>query len=218
MLYIGTGDGGSGGDPQDRAQNPTDLLGKMLRIDVSASTPDTPYVVPAGNPDLGPDARPELWAIGLRNPWRFSFDRATSDIFIADVGQNAIEEINVQPAQSQGGENYGWNLREGLENFSGESSAGLVDPVWQYRHGEDGCSVTGGYVYRGSALPGLVGAYIYGDYCSGRIWSLRPIADGQWANEMLFETNFRITSFGEDAAGELYVLDRAGTIYKLVPS
>jgi glucose/arabinose dehydrogenase len=218
MLYIGMGDGGSGGDPQNRAQDANDLLGKMLRIDVSQSSASQPYAVPANNPSIAPDSKPEIWALGLRNPWRFSFDRATGDMFIADVGQNAVEEVNFQAADSKGGENYGWRLREGFDDYSGEDSGGLslTDPIWQYTHGADGCSITGGYVYRGQALPSLVGAYIYGDYCSGRIWTLRPDADGQWANELLFSTDYSITSFGEDANGELYVLDRSGTIYKLV--
>lgn len=216
MLYIGMGDGGSAGDPQNHAQDATSLLGKMLRLDVSQSTKDAPYVVPADNPDFGADARPEIWSVGLRNPWRFSFDRAIGDMFIADVGQNEVEEINFQPASSQGGENWGWNLREGFEEFAGPKTNAMTDPIHEYRHGEDGCSVTGGYVYRGQALPALAGAYLYGDYCSGRIWSLRAGADGAWNNELLFESGYSITSFGEDEQGELYVLDRAGGIYKLV--
>lgn len=218
MLYIGMGDGGSAGDPQNLAQNVSDLLGKMLRIDVSASTADAPYAVPADNPSFGPDAKPEIWAVGLRNPWRFSFDRASGDMFIADVGQNAVEEVNMQPAASRGGENYGWKLREGFEEYAGPNSDAFTDPVWQYAHGEDGCSVTGGYVYRGSALPQLVGAYIYADYCSGKIWALRGGADGQWTNEALFDTAYSITSFGEGADGELFVIDREGTIYRLAPA
>ncbi len=215
MLYIGMGDGGSQGDPQHHAQDVTSLLGKMLRIDVSQSTKDAPYMTPAGNPSFGADARPEIWSVGLRNPWRFSFDRATGDLYIADVGQNTIEEINFQPASSQGGENWGWNLREGTEEYAGAKTDAMTNPIQEYRHGEDGCSVTGGYVYRGTSVPALVGAYIYGDYCSGRIWSLRTDADETWGNDLLFSTEYSITSFGEDAQGELYVLDRAGGIYKL---
>jgi glucose/arabinose dehydrogenase len=214
MLYIGMGDGGSQGDPANRAQNVSDLLGKILRLDVSKSSAAEPYVAPADNPSFGPDGRPELWAIGLRNPWRFSFDRATGDMFIADVGQNAVEEVNFQPATSAGGENYGWNLREGFEEYSGERLDTLTDPIWQYEHGANGCSVTGGYVYRGAALPSLIGAYVYGDYCSGKIWTLRQ-ENGAWVNDELFSTDYSITSFGEDADGELYVLDRGGAIYKL---
>jgi glucose/arabinose dehydrogenase len=216
MLYIGMGDGGSAGDPQNFGQRVEELLGKMLRIDVAQSTQAAPYAVPADNPDFGPESKPEIWSVGLRNPWRFSFDRASGDMFIADVGQNQIEEVNMQPATSKGGENWGWKLREGFEEYAGNKTADLSDPVFEYRHGEDGCSVTGGYVYRGAAVPALAGAYIYGDFCSGRIWSLRAGADGNWVNERLFETNYSITSFGEDEQGELYVLDRAGTVYKFV--
>jgi glucose/arabinose dehydrogenase len=216
MLYIGMGDGGSAGDPQNFGQRVEALLGKMLRIDVSQSTQDAPYAVPADNPDFGPEAKPEIWSVGVRNPWRFSFDRATGDMFMADVGQNQIEEINFQPATSQGGENWGWKLREGFEEYSGPKTDAMTDPIFEYRHGEDGCSVTGGYVYRGSAVPALAGAYVYGDFCSGRVWDLRPGADGKWVNTRLFETNYSITSFGEDEQGELYVLDRSGTIYKIV--
>jgi glucose/arabinose dehydrogenase len=212
MLYIGMGDGGSAGDPQNLAQNRDELLGKMLRIDVSQSTAAAPYVVPASNPSVG---KPEIWSLGLRNPWRFSFDRVTGDMFIADVGQNQLEEINFQPAASVGGENYGWKIREGLDSYSSGDDEGLTDPVWQYSHGDDGCSVTGGYVYRGPTLGVLTGAYVYGDYCSGKVWALRQ-NNGQWANDVLFETDYRITSFGEDAQGELYVLDRDGAVYKIV--
>jgi len=216
MLYVGMGDGGSAGDPQNLAQNMRSLLGKMLRIDVSASSADQPYRVPADNPVLGADARPEIWASGLRNPWRFSFDRLTGDLFIADVGQNKVEEVNFQPAR-QGGQNYGWKFREGFERFAGDPGAiVLTDPIHQYAHREGGCSVTGGYVYRGAALPGLVGAYVYGDYCSGLIWTLYRNAAGEWQNETLFSADANISSFGEDEAGELYLLDHGGAVYKLV--
>lgn len=216
MLYIGMGDGGSAGDPQNFGQRVETLLGKMLRIDVSQSTPAAPYAVPTDNPDFGADARPEIWSVGVRNPWRFSFDRATGDMLMADVGQNQIEEINFQPASSAGGENWGWNLREGFEEYAGAKTDAMTDPIFEYQHGEDGCSVTGGYVYRGAAVPALSGAYIYGDYCSGRIWRLTPGEGGAWVNELLFESGYSITSFGEDEQGELYVLDRAGTIYRIV--
>ncbi|MCS6847275.1 MAG: PQQ-dependent sugar dehydrogenase [Anaerolineae bacterium] len=216
MLYIGMGDGGAAGDPQNFAQNMRSLLGKMLRIDVSQSSPAQPYRVPADNPDFGDGARPEIWASGLRNPWRFSFDRVTGDMFIADVGQNAFEEINFQPA-NQGGQNYGWKFREGFAPYAGDpGTLVLTDPIHQYAHREGGCSVTGGYVYRGSALPSLAGAYIYGDFCSGLIWTLRPDGNGGWQNDILFRTPYNISSFGEDEAGELYVLDRNGGVYKLV--
>lgn len=216
MLYIGMGDGGAAGDPQNFAQNMRSLLGKMLRIDVSQSSPAQPYRVPADNPNFGNSARPEIWAAGLRNPWRFSFDRITGDMFIADVGQNAFEEINFQPV-NQGGQNYGWKFREGFAPYAGDpGTLKLTDPIHQYAHREGGCSVTGGYVYRGAALPSLVGAYIYGDFCSGLIWTLRPNGNGGWTNEVLFRTPYNISSFGEDEAGELYVLDRNGAVYKLI--
>ncbi|MCS7060496.1 MAG: PQQ-dependent sugar dehydrogenase [Anaerolineae bacterium] len=217
MLYIGTGDGGSAGDPQNYAQNITSLLGKMLRIDVKSAAADRPYAIPSDNPDFGAGAPPELWAIGLRNPWRFSFDRLTGDLYIADVGQNAFEEINFQPASSRGGENYGWRLREGFAAYrGGQDSPALTAPIYQYDH-ELGCSVTGGYVYRGSAIPALVGRYIYGDYCSGTIWALHRNAAGEWINETLLESDMNISSFGEDEAGELYVVHHGGAIARLAP-
>jgi len=215
MLYIGMGDGGSAGDPQNFAQNPRSLLGKLLRIDVSQSSAAQPYRLPPDNPSFGPDAPPEIWAIGLRNPWRFSFDRLTGDLYIADVGQNRFEEVNFQPA-GQGGQNYGWRFREGFEPFAGDPR-GLVltDPVFQYDHSQ-GCSITGGYVYRGKALPRLVGAYLFGDYCSGLVWALRRGDDEAWQGEVLLETGLNISSFGEDEVGELYLVDHRGAIYQLV--
>ncbi|MDW8291861.1 MAG: PQQ-dependent sugar dehydrogenase [Anaerolineae bacterium] len=215
MLYIGVGDGGSAGDPLNAGQDVRTLLGKLLRIDVSNSSPSEPYRIPADNPDFGPNSRRELWAIGLRNPWRFSFDRLTGDLYIADVGQNRYEEINFQPATSRGGENYGWRLREGFAPFRGNGVEGLTDPIWQYGR-DEGCSVTGGYVYRGSAVPPLYGAYLYGDFCSGRIWTLRRDGSGNWQNALLFDTDLNIASFGEDAEGELYVLDLNGAIHRIV--
>ncbi|MGQ9814998.1 MAG: PQQ-dependent sugar dehydrogenase, partial [Candidatus Roseilinea sp.] len=187
MLYIGMGDGGAAGDPQNYAQNVQSLLGKMLRIDVSRTDGDRLYAIPADNPNFGPNASQELWAIGLRNPWRFSFDRATGDLYIADVGQNAWEEINFQPASSRGGENYGWRLREGFAPYrGGAESPAFTPPVYQYGH-DLGCSVTGGYVYRGAAIPGLAGRYLYADFCSGTIWALYRGAGGQWVNETVLQ-------------------------------
>jgi glucose/arabinose dehydrogenase len=221
MLYIGMGDGGSAGDPQNFGQNPASLLGKMLRIDVSRADAErgTPYAIPPDNPVVfGEAAAPEIWAAGLRNPWRFSFDRATGDLYIADVGQNAIEEINFQPASSPGGENYGWRLREGFEAYrGGADSPSFTPPIHQYGH-DAGCSVTGGYVYRGVQLAGWDGMYVYGDYCSGAVWGLRRGADGQWVNQLLFNAGFTISSFGEDAAGELYLIDHGGSVYRLAPA
>jgi glucose/arabinose dehydrogenase len=213
-LYIGMGDGGSAGDPHGHAQNPNSLLGKMLRIDVNVP----PYAVPKTNPFVGPGPPlDEIWALGLRNPWRFSFDRQSGDLYIADVGQNSWEEVDVQPAGSRGGENYGWNIMEGAECFSPPSGcprAGLTMPVATYGTGEN-CSITGGYVYRGTQVPALVGTYIFGDYCSGRIWGLRKSDRGEWVMRELLDTRLSITSFGEDEAGELYVVDHGGAIYRL---
>ena len=214
-LYIGMGDGGGGGDPQGNAQDPTTLLGKLLRIDVESGA--TPYGIPPSNPYTETaDFEDEIWALGLRNPWRFSFDRATGDLYIGDVGQAEYEEIDFQPASSDGGENYGWNIMEGAHCYpSGPcDQTGLVLPVAEYEHSL-GCSVTGGMVYRGSDSPSLEGIYFYGDYCSGRIWGL--LRDGgRWHEKLLLDTNLTITSFGEDEAGNVYVADFwGGVIYRL---
>ena len=204
-LYYGLGDGGSGGDPDGHGQDRTELLGSMLRLDVSGSG----YTIPAGNPFAGTAGlRGELWNYGLRNPWRWSFDRQTGDLYIGDVGQNQWEEIDVQPAGSAGGENYGWNLMEGSHCYqSGCSSTGLVLPVLDYDHGQ-GCSVTGGYVYRGTAIPGLQGRYFYADYCGG--WVRSFVWSGGQATGKRPEPGLTpggtITSFGEDARGELYII------------
>ncbi len=215
-LYIGMGDGGSAGDPQGNGQKLNTLLGKVLRIDVDNGDP---YAIPANNPFAdGQQGRPEIWAYGLRNPWRISFDRASGDFYIGDVGQNQWEEIDFQPAGAQGGVNYGWNYREGANPYAGEAPAGvtLVDPIGQYQHPE-GCSVTGGYVYRGSALPEMQGIYLYGDYCNGRVWGLLRGPDGSWMNKLLFESSPYISSFGQDEAGELYLLEQnSGSVLKLV--
>jgi len=213
-LYIGLGDGGSGGDPQGNGQNLNALLGKMLRIDVNHGDP---YAIPPDNPFAGrAGARPEIWAYGLRNPWRYSFDRATGDLYIADVGQNAYEEVDFQPADSRGGENYGWNKYEGFHAYDGGATDGLTMPVAEYAHAVGGCSVTGGYVYRGPSLPALNGVYLYSDYCSGQVWALYRTASG-WENVALLNAFFLISSFGEDEVGELYLLDHGGgAVYQLV--
>jgi glucose/arabinose dehydrogenase len=216
-LYIGTGDGGSGGDPNNRAQNLGDLLGKMLRIDVDGASP---YAIPASNPFVGrTGARPEIWSFGLRNPWRFSFDRASGDLWIADVGQGKWEEIDYQPAASIGGENYGWRRMEGSHCFNPPSNCNtgaLVLPVIEYDH-DSGCSVTGGYVYRGSMSPRLNGMYIYGDYCSGKIWGATRNADGSVTTRDLLDVSFNISTFGEDVNGEVYVGGYSnGTLYRIV--
>lgn len=214
-AYIGWGDGGLADDPQNNAQNPQALLGKMLRVGIG---PAGPYTVPADNPFVGtPTHRAEIWATGLRNPWRYSFDRATGDLYIADVGQNEWEEIDFQPAASEGGENYGWDVYEGTHSHQPGVVLDHTLPVAEYSHAQRDCSVTGGYVYRGQAIPALQGYYILGDYCTGRIWTLAQVA-GSWALSPFLDTELSISSFGEDEAGELYVVDLAGSIHKFVPA
>ena len=210
FLYVGMGDGGSGGDPQNHAQNPASLLGKILRIDVESGA--APYSIPPSNPFVGnPAYRPEIWALGLRNPWRFSFDRRTSDLFIGDVGQNAREEVDFQPASSRGGENYGWRIMEGTAcyNPANCSSSGLVLPVAEYSHAGGDCSVTGGFVYRGLSYSRLDGIYFYADYCTGRMHGLRRNGSA-WESRELLRAGFTLSTFGEDEAGELYVADHGG--------
>lgn len=214
FLYIGMGDGGSAGDPQGNAQNLGTLLGKMLRIDVEGEPGQVR--IPPGNPFADqPGARPEIWAYGLRNPWRFAFDQPTGLLWIADVGQRMYEEVNAQPANI-GGQNYGWRVMEGAHCYNADScnQEGLVLPVAEYDHGS-GCSITGGYVYRGQRSPGLRGTYLYSDFCSGTIWGLRVANSGITA-EVLAETDFGVTTFGQDEAGEIYVADaRSSTIYRI---
>jgi len=214
MLYIGTGDGGSGGDPLGNGQRMDSLLGKILRIDVDG---DQPYAIPPDNPFIGDDRLPEIWAYGLRNPWRFSIDRISGDLFIGDVGQNVWEEINFQPSGSPGGENYGWNLREGSHPFNSELTTGLIDPIAEYSH-QFGCSVTGGVVTRSPSLPSWNGIYLYGDYCTGIIWGIFQSEAGNWETAQLYDTAFTIASFGEDIAGEIYLIDYNGGIYRLTTS
>jgi len=215
-LYLGTGDGGSAGDPNNRAQNRGDLLGKILRIDVNSGNP---YGIPPSNPFVSTaGARPEVWAYGVRNPWRFSFDRLTGDLWIADVGQNVIEEIDFQPATSIGGENYGWRRMEGSRCFNPSSNCSdpsFVLPVIEYDHSDGACSVTGGFVYRGTKYPGFAGMYFYGDYCNGVISGAMRSASGAVTPRQLLDTTLQISTFGEDVAGELYVADQRGTIYQL---
>ncbi len=215
-LYMGLGDGGSAGDPLNAGQTPDTLLGKILRLDVDSSPT---YTAPPNNPafTVNPALAPEVWAWGLRNPWRFSFDRATGDLYIADVGQNLIEEINFQPAESPGGENYGWRVFEGTRRFTNEREpAGHVPPIFEYTHAE-GCSVTGGYVYRGAALPELDGVYFFGDYCFGRVWATRRSPDGAFQTQVFLpDTDLIISSFGQDDAGELYLVDHGqGRVFRL---
>ena len=212
-LYIGMGDGGSGGDPMGNGQNLGSLLGKMLRVDVE-SQPGS-VKVPPTNPFVNrPGAKPEIWAYGLRNPWRFSFDRPTGNLWIADVGQENYEEIDFQPGASTGGENYGWNRTEGLHCYvPGCSLTGITLPVAEYSHSL-GCSVTGGFVYRGNASPGLRSLYLYADYCSGRIWALER-RGSVWVNQELLNTKLAIRTFGEDETGEIYLGVENGTIFRI---
>lgn len=207
-LYAGLGDGGSAGDPQGNAQNTNTLLGSILRLDVdSAET----YAIPADNPFGN-----EVWAYGLRNPWRLSFDPQTGDLYIGDVGQNNWEEIDYLPAGSPGGANFGWDHREGTHEYEGGGPPDLIDPVAEYSHPEGGCSVTGGHVYRG-AMPEWNGIYLYGDYCTGLIWGLIN-QDGTFQEQQLFDLDFTITSFGQDEAGEIYAVSDSGGIYRLAPN
>ena len=216
-LYIGLGDGGSGGDPHGNGQSGSTLLGKMLRIDPTP-TAARPYAIPSDNPFVGKEGvRPEIWALGLRNPWRYSFDRATGDLWIGDVGQSAWEEVDRQPA-GRGGENYGWNVMEGDHPYSGAPApSGLSAPVYEYSHGGGGCVVTGGYVYRGETIPDLAGAYLFGDFCIGKLEALR-FADGRvGGHRLLGPTVPNLSSFGEDADGELYAMSLSGAVYRLAP-
>lgn len=240
-LYIGMGDGGGAGDTDNNSQNPLQLLGKMLRIDVDAATAEgVPltdqasnaafggedcglignYAVPADNPFVGADGTcDETWALGVRNPFRFSFDRATGDMFIADVGQGAIEEVSFQPASSSGGENWGWRCYEGSNTFNTTGCLPQENydfPILEYGHGGGNCSITGGFRYRGS-ISGFVGTYVYADYCSGNIW-FADDDSGSWVTSIWSESGsafqFGITSFGEDEAGELYFVDDNGELYR----
>ncbi len=223
-LYIGMGDGGSGGDPFDRAQDLAQLLGKMLRIDVDGTQTrggelcglSPAYGIPPDNPFVGTTGTcDEIWSYGMRNPWRFSFDRITGDLLIGDVGQSAWEEIDFEPAGSAGGLNYGWNCFEGAHIYPGGStcSGPVVDPILEYSHGGGRCSVTGGYRYGGSGIVGLAGTYLYADYCTGQIW-FGTEDGGSWSSTEWANTVLNVTSFGEDQAGELYVVDE-DTIHRL---
>jgi glucose/arabinose dehydrogenase len=238
-LYIATGDGGGGGDPNDNAQNPNSLLGKMLRIDVEpdaftppgldhffylplamGGSPPSPYSIPPDNPFVGQAGyRPEIWALGMRNPWRYSFDRSTGDLYIGDVGQGNWEEVDFQPANSPGGENYGWDNMEGFACFESMSNCitnGMTLPIHAYANsGSAACAVTGGYVYRGLSFPNMQGIYIYADYCIGMIWGLQR-DNGVWVNLQLEDTPYSISGFGEDEAGELYLTDLNGALYQIV--
>lgn len=212
-LYIGMGDGGSGGDPQNRAQNLDEMLGKILRIDVDH---DRPYGIPKDNPFVSKGGRPEVFAMGLRNPWRFSFDRVTGMLWAADVGQDDWEEVDLVVA----GGNYGWRIMEGTHCYKPEKGCnpeGLIFPLAEYGHGQGRCSITGGYVYRGASMPTLRGTYLFGDYCSGELFAISAEANrkSSTAPRVLMRTGFRISSFGEDETGEVYVVAHGGGLYRL---
>jgi glucose/arabinose dehydrogenase len=225
MLYAALGDGGSSGDPPNNAQNLSSLLGKILRLDVNTAgrlcldedLRPIPYCIPSDNPFVGRAGRDEIWHYGLRNPWRFSFDRATGDMWIGDVGQNQREEINLAPA-GQRGMNFGWSHYEGSLVYNPNRPApGAVPPVAEYDNDARTCSVTGGYVYRGTAIPALRGGYVFADYCAGLIWTLRQ-TNGEWTHHVLLQRSFSfLASFGEDEQGELLVVDHAGDVHRMVP-
>jgi glucose/arabinose dehydrogenase len=220
FLYIALGDGGSGGDPQGNGQSLKTLLGKVLRVDVDATSDGRAYGIPADNPYAygGGGRRPEIWLWGLRNPWRMSFDRVTHDLWIGDVGQNAWEEVDVQRAGAPSGTNFGWNRLEGAHCFQpaqGCQTPGLTGPQAEYGH-DQGCTVIGGNVDRGTGQPALSGGYVFADYCSGRVWAIDPSVDGLRAPTLVAETKHNFTAFGEDEAGELYAVDiTGGTLLRL---
>jgi glucose/arabinose dehydrogenase len=212
FLYIGVGDGGSGGDPNNNGQNKTVLLGKLLRIDVNSTSAGKQYAIPPGNPFAsGVGGAPEIFAYGFRNPWRFSFD--SSRLFVADVGQDAFEEIDLV----ESGKNYGWRVMEGTHCFNPASNCdqtGLTLPIFDYPH-SDGESVTGGFVYRGSAIPALVGTYVFADFISGNIWLLNE-SGSTWTRTLAIASGRGVSSFGRDDSGEIYVVDYSGSILRLV--
>jgi len=211
-LYVSVGDGGAANDPLGAGQNPNLLLGSILRLDVSD---DAGYTIPEDNPFVNGGGLPEIWAWGLRNVWRFSHDMATGDMYIADVGQNQYEEINFQPA-GMGGWNYGWNQFEGNNTFtSAADPVGKVMPVVEYSHSE-GCSVTGGYVYRGEAIPDLQGVYLFSDYCTGTVWYAYRDTGMNWVSSVYTETGMPVSSFGQDQNGEMFIIDYMGTVYSFM--
>lgn len=219
-LYVSLGDGGDAGDPNGNGQDPGTLLGTILRIDPTPSG-ELPYTIPEDNPFVGDsEARDEIWAYGLRNPWKYAFDRETGDLWIADVGQGEWEEVDFQPAASDGGENYGWNAFEGTHRFDEDTPPPdeHVRPVYEYDHTGGRCSITGGRVYRGSSGGPLTGAYVFGDFCDGILRSLRFDESGETVVEDLGAVVPLLTSFGEDADGELYALSLAGLVFRLVPT
>ena len=214
FLYIGLGDGGSGGDPLRNGQNLQTLLGKILRINIDSG--DT-YSIPPDNPFQAGGGLPEIWAFGLRNPWRFSFDRLTGNLYIGDVGQDKWEELDIVPAGVPGGMNFGWSIYEGMHPYQDQPSAevAVTFPIAEYSHSE-GCSVTGGSVYRGTTLPEWQGVYFYADYCSGTVWGLIQTGPDHWQSKVMFSTGAQISTFGADEAGEIYLADYAvGVLLRL---
>jgi glucose/arabinose dehydrogenase len=218
MLYIAFGDGGSGGDPFGNGQNPNTWLGKILRINPNQVS-GYPYGIPLNNPFIGQTGKKwEVWMYGLRNPWKFSFDKANGDMWIGDVGQLAYEEIDYAAAGNQAGANWGWNQREGFHAYNGGAQpANGRDPVIERSHGSGDCAITGGYVYRGSAIPALNGAYLYGDYCTGKIYAAEQQGGTIVQNVQLPITVPQLGSFGQDPSGEVYAVSRGGTVYKITP-
>jgi len=215
FLYIGFGDGGSGGDPMGNGQNLQTMLAKMLRIDVNSQSSGKQYAIPPSNPFANGGGLPEIFAYGLRNPWRFSFERGGTRLFVGDVGQDAFEEVDLL----ESGKNYGWNVTEGLHCYNpatGCNMTGLTMPIVEYPHAE-GEAVMGGFVYKGAAISGLSGAYVFGDYISGTMWKLVESPPGTWTRSTLLSTGRNISSFGQDTAGELYVVDYSGSVLKLAP-
>jgi glucose/arabinose dehydrogenase len=213
-LYVALGDGGSEGDPDRVGQDLGTLLAKLLRIQPG---PTGGHSIPADNPFVGhAGARPEIWAYGLRNPWRFSFDRQTGDMWIGDVGQGSWEEVDFQPAGSPGGANYGWSLMEGRHPYDGSAPPNHVPPIAEYSHDSGACVVTGGYVYRGEAIPDLWGAYVFADYCLGKLTAIVQRGGRVVARRILGPRVPQVASFGEDGTGELYALSLEGQVYRLV--
>ena len=216
-LYVGVGDGGGNGDINNNAQNLSRYLGKILRLDVDSNTP---YAIPPDNPFRNrAGALAEIWDYGLRNPWRFTFDRETGDLFIADVGQATYEEVDFEPASSIGGVNYGWHLMEATHCYNPQincDTGTLALPILEYDHTESKCSITGGYRYRGTRYPNMQGIYFYGDFCTGKLWGASQDQNGDWSTHLFLDTGLNITSFGEDAAGELYLTNHKGSVYRLV--
>ena len=215
-LYVSIGDGGSANDPTGNAQNLNQLLGKLLRIDPEPSG-SRPYSIPADNPFVGRDGRDEIWAYGLRNPWRISFDRRTGDLWIGDVGQNQWEEVDFAPAGGDGGDNYGWDRMEGTHRFEGSPPSNHHGPIYEYNH-DQGCSVTGGFVYRGSKIHDLQGAFVFADFCAGMLRAFVREGNDATGHRFLGPKLGQLASFGESSNGEIYVMSLGGGLYRIDPA